>query len=252
MAETVKNLIRNNQTDLQYGFTKGVDYKSCTVLRETATEYQRQEEKTTYILAADVKNAFSRTNRICQLYELWRSGSRLALFMYNQATYKNTFTVVRNGTEYSVIIMEDQGSKQGGKLSAGDFVAYNGSWSRIIEASNIGLKVEGEQLGGFVCADDSLSCQTTIAELLAIGVIYEFFANEYDVEFAFSKTILNVIGNNEAKELLMKEKIFSLGGHQPLFEKESLHLGIVMTEDLEEVDKVNVDLRLVCNPRNKR
>ena len=45
LADTVKTLIRNNQTDLQYGFTKGIDYKSCTVLRETATEYQKQEKK---------------------------------------------------------------------------------------------------------------------------------------------------------------------------------------------------------------
>ena len=81
--------------------------------------------------------------------------------------YRNTYTVIRNGIEYSPIILECQGSKQGGKLSAGDFVVYNSSWSRCKEEVQIGLKVEGYFIGAFVCADESLSCTTSIAELLA-------------------------------------------------------------------------------------
>ena len=155
---------------------------------------------------------------------------QLGIFLYCMGQYKNTYTVIRNGREYSPIILECQGSKQGGKLSAGDFVVYNSSWTRCIEAAQIGLKVEGCFVGAFVCADDSLSCTTSIAELLAVTMIYDFFKNEYDVEFAFSKTILNIFNNDEVKKLLKEEDIFKIGGHKPLFEESSLHLGIMMTE----------------------
>ena len=138
------------------------------------------------ILAVDISNAFSRTQRECQLYELWKSGARGGVFLYCMSQYKNTYTVIRNGREYSRTILEQQGSKQGGKLSARDFVVYNSSWSRIIEAAEIGLKVEGQFCGAFVCADDSLSCTTSIAELIAVTLIYEYFRQEYDVQFAYS------------------------------------------------------------------
>ena len=204
MESTIKELIKRNQSKLQFGFTKNVDYRACSILRETAVNYNSIKGKTTLILAVDVSNAFSRTQRECQLYELWRTGCRLGVFLYCLGQYKNTFTVIRYGSEYSPLILELQGSKQGGKLSAGDFVVYNSSWSRCIEEALIGLKVEGHFCGAFVCADDSLSCTTSIAELIAVSYIYDFFKSENDVEFAFAKTILNIFNNEKVKKLLQE------------------------------------------------
>ena len=59
MEDTIKTLIKTNQSDLQFGFTKGIDFKSCTVLRETAVRYNRMKNGTTLMCAADVSNAFS-------------------------------------------------------------------------------------------------------------------------------------------------------------------------------------------------
>ena len=92
-----------------------------------------------------------------KMYEMWRMGERLSIYSYSQASYRQTFTVLRNGNEYSEIICEECGSKQGGKNSAIEFVAYNSTWSRIILASGIGINICGECIGGFVWADDSLT-----------------------------------------------------------------------------------------------
>ena len=224
MEDTVKGLIKSKQSDLQYGFIEGVDFKGCMVLRETAVNYNTAKGKMTMILAVDVSNAFSRTQREYQLYELWKSGAC--------------------GREYSRIILEHQGSEQGGKLSAGDFVVYNSSWSRIIEAVEIGLKVEGYFYGAFECADDSLSCTTSIVELIAVTLIYEYFRQEYDVQFAYSKCMLNVFNDDKVKKLLQEEDLFTIGGHKPLFEESSLHLGIMMTEKLDELGDITVEHRM--------
>ena len=134
--------------------------------------------------------------------------------------------------------------KTRGKNSAIEFVAYNSAWSRIILASGIGINICGECIGGFVCADDSLAAQAELAELIAMSLIYDYFSAQYDVKYAFSKTILNVFGHPEMKKLLEKEKIFKLGGHVPQFDTESVHLSIIMSEDLDSVDSLNVENRI--------
>ena len=73
-----------------------------------------------------------------------------------------------------------------------------------------------------------------------MSLIYDYFSSQYDVKFAFSKTILNVFGNPAMKKLLEEEKIFKLGGHVPQFDPDSVHLGIIMSEDLNAVDRLNV------------
>ena len=151
--------------------------------------------------------------------------------------------MLKNGNEYSEIICEECGSKQGGKNSASEFVAYNSAWSRIILASGIGINICEECIGGFVCADDSLAAQAELAKLIAMSLIHDYFSTQYDVKYAFSKTILNVFGDPAMKKLL-EEKIFKLGGHVPQFDPDSVHLGINMSEDLDAVDRLNVENRI--------
>ena len=141
-------------------------------------------------------------------------------------------------------MQEEAGSKQGGKHSALEFIVYNDAWSRIIRASNIGVKICGVLIGGFVCADDSLSIQSTLADLIAMSLIYEYFSLTYDILYAFNKTVLNVFNNAQMKETLMTDNVFQLGGCTPQFDSESVHLGLIMSEDLDSVDTLNVDNRI--------
>ena len=175
----------------------------CAVLRETATKVNTSRECTTFLCASDISNAFSKTTRCSQLYELWRTGLRGGVFLFSKGTYSNTFTVLKNGEEYSNIIKEECGTKQGGKLSAQDFICYNSSWSRIIAAGNMGLEIAGIRLGGYVCADDSLSCTMDLGEMMAMSFIYQYFSSTFDVGYAFSKTVLNIYNNPELKAVIM-------------------------------------------------
>ena len=195
MEDTIKMLIKINQSPYQYGFTALTDFKCCAVLRDTAVKVGRMKDKTTLITASDVSNAFSRTTRETQMYELWRSGERLQVYMFSRSTYQKTFTVLKNMTSWSPIILEQQGSRQGGKMSAEDYVTYNSSWSRMIKASKMGLDILGIQIGGFIVADDALGANSNLAELLAMCFIYEYFSSSHDVLFAYSKTVLNCFNN---------------------------------------------------------
>ena len=63
MAPETKEIAKKGTQNTQYGFTPGLNYLLCGVLRETLVRRRRSMGKKTYILAVDVKNAFSTTSR---------------------------------------------------------------------------------------------------------------------------------------------------------------------------------------------
>ena len=79
---------------------------------------------------------------------------------------------------------------------------------------------------------------------LAMKYVYSFFSNAYDVLYSYSKTILNVYNNKKIKEMIMKEKLFKLGGEVPMYDETSVHLGLLMSENREEVEDLNVKNRI--------
>ena len=83
MATITQDISKRNQQGTQYGFTPGYNYLSCGVLRESLVRKRKHEKKKTYILAVDVKNAFSTTNREAQLFELKMLGESEAIWKYS-------------------------------------------------------------------------------------------------------------------------------------------------------------------------
>ena len=144
------------------------------------------------------------------------------------------------------MMKEHRGSKQGGKKSPLDFKSYNGALFRMIQLSGLGLKVAGEDFGCIMCADDALSLCSTVDEMREISRIYSVYGKVYSVEFCLKKTVLNRFSkgkNTAAKEEMMDGKI-EVGGVIPNYDKESVHLGMIVSEDLAEVNDLNITNRI--------
>ena len=134
-SNQTQDIAQENQPELQFGFSRGINFISCGVLRETIVRTAIDEGKNPLMLACDVKNAFSRTSREAQLFELYQVGERSRIWEYSKGTYTNTFTVIKNGKNYSDMILESRGSKQGGIKSPQDYKSYNGALFRMIKES---------------------------------------------------------------------------------------------------------------------
>ena len=245
-SEQTQDIAQKNQPELQFGFSRGVNYLTCGVLRETIVRQALDEGKNPLMLACDIKNAFSRTSREAQMFELHEVGERSRIWEYSKSTYTNTYTVVKNGRNFSSMMLENRGSKQGGKKSPVDFKSYNGALFRMIQLSGLGLKVAGEDYGCIMCADDALSLCSTVDEMREISRIYSVYGKVYSVEFCLKKTILNRFSkdkDNKPKEEMIKENI-QVGGVTPNYDKESTHLGMIVSEDLGEVNDLNISNRM--------
>ena len=82
-----------------------------------------------------------------------------------------------------------------------------------------------------------------IEEVRGVGDIYTAFSSIFHVEFCYNKTILNVIGSEDDKKELHESSI-TIGGVDPNYDEESIHIGLVMNEDLSTTSKRNVQERI--------
>ena len=250
------------QSKRQFGFTEKLAINQCVILRELAIQQSEEFGEPLYILAADVSQAFSSTERSNQLFELLRSGEDTKYFDYSDATYRNTTVYMKGGKEISMMIVENIGAPQGGKKSAPDFKGYNQPLIRVIDNSGIGYSlmihrgsreedekckpegIEKETFGIILVADDSLAMATSEAELMAIIHAYEKYAEEYFLDFAFSKVILNVYGDKKALLRHKEEKKITINGHQPIYADESVHLGTIVCADPRTTNRANIQNRI--------
>ena len=58
-----------NQNHTQFGFSKGVNYLLARIFRENLMKLSEDTRQTLYLMASDITNAFSLTNREAQLVE---------------------------------------------------------------------------------------------------------------------------------------------------------------------------------------
>ena len=242
-SEETQSLAKQNQPPLQYGFTAGVNFLLCSILRESVIRKAVKEGKRPVLLACDVKNAFSKTSRVCQLYELYQAGERSKIWLYSKATYSNTWTVIKRAKNYSDLLEELCGSKQGGVKSAVDYKSYNSPLYRLIDWSGLGLEVKKKRYGSIICADDALSITGSVPAMKGIIELYHYFANIYSVDYCIKKTIVNTFGTKDDKEALMNSDL-TIGGVRPLFDEDSVHLGLWLSENLKKVVELNVSNRI--------
>ena len=139
-----------------------------------------------------MSNAFSRTDRISQIYELILAGEFGKYLSYSYNTYTGTITLIKGENEFTDIIIEWIGARQGALKSAPDFKLYNIPLHRLINTSNLGFKIFKTDVGLLLVADDSMSLVKDNESLLTLIELYVWYSFNSAVDFAFSKTVLNV------------------------------------------------------------
>ena len=140
MTEGTGIIAKSAQPGTQYGFTENTNYLLCSVLRESLQTYAEDTKKPMICLTSDVSDAFSRTDRISQLYELSNAGEFGKFLEYSINTYKRTILVIKGDKEFTEIIEDKIGAKQGAKKSAPDFKLYNIPLDNLIKNSKLGYK----------------------------------------------------------------------------------------------------------------
>ena len=94
--------------------------------------------------------------------------------------------------------------------------------------------------------DHLVDNSSNIDEMREISRIYSIFAKSYSVEYCLKKTILNRFSDqkdNPEKAEMIEENL-TVGGVTPNYDVESIHLGMVVSENLNDVNELNISNRI--------
>ena len=80
--------------------------------------------------------------------------------------------------------------------------------------------------------------------LLALIELYVWYSFNYAVDFAFSKTVLNVFGLKEVLKDLKKDEKVNINGQKPLFDEITDHLGLKVCQDTKLTPLTNIQNRI--------
>ena len=234
-------VVSNHAVVNQWGFSAGISFLQCPVVRECLTKLAIEKKTPLYCIAADVQSAFSRTDRFCQLYENFSQGEFGKIFLFSKQFASNTDVVLTCNNQMSSRFSEEQGAPQGSIRSSGSWKNYSVPLYKSISNSDIGVKAYGIDFGQMLIADDSLAMTTSRQRFKLMNTLYMSYAHDYRVTYEFSKLELNLWGvKNPEKETEGLE----FGGYKHTISKESVHVGLVICQDQSSSVTVNINRRL--------
>ena len=133
-------VVQEQAASNQWGFRKGVSFLQCPLVRESLTKLAIESRTPLYCVAADVASAFSRTNRICQMFESSAQGEHGKLFLFTTNFFKNTDVILSCNNQMSARFSEHQGASQGSVRGPGLWAVYSVPMSKSMENAGIGAK----------------------------------------------------------------------------------------------------------------
>ena len=247
MAEETNRIAKIAQGTSQYGFSKDINFLQLTVLRENVQKMAEETGKMMICLATDISDAFSQTTREAQMYECYKAGESGKVWLYSDATYTETYTVLKDNIKrLGNLIQEMKGSRQGGIKSAPDFKLYYLMLDRLIRTADMGYKIDEmeDKLYLQLVADDSMAWVTSPEELQAVVKLFEFYADKYAMQFCFPKTLVNCYGRKADVEKLRNSTNIQIAGNEPNFPEEAVHLGLIQCQENSRTESVNVRARI--------
>ena len=177
-------------SDLQFGFKSKHSTTQCTYVLNEVVDYYVNKGSCCYTVLLDASKAFDRV-KYTKLFQLLLDRGMCPLAIrFLVELYTNQCLLVRWDNTCSTSFECTNGIKQGGVLSPTLFCIYMDELLNRLEKSGYGCYIGYEFLGALSYADDLTLVAPSIHALQKMLNVCACFANEYDVLFNASKSVL--------------------------------------------------------------
>ena len=241
IAAPAGEMVKDSMVPTQWGFTPKVSFLTATFVRETLSKLAFDNNINVFLISSDVEAAFSRTERLLQLYELSRQGEAGKILQFSDSFYTNTDVVMSSGSSFSPLFSEHRGAGQGTLLAPGHWKVYSVPLYQMLTSSGLGVRLAGEDWSCISVADDTITVTDSRHKMEIISSIYLQYGKEYGVKYSYDKTHVNVYGRGNIEELT---KDMEFGGSRIGISHESDHLGLKVTQNLSQTNNRNVENRI--------
>jgi len=117
IAHRTKQILREQQSQSQYGFTEGRSPSMCALALTEAIAEAADQKAPLYVTFLDVKKAFDTVSHDDMMLSLYQQGVRGTLWNVYKDMYTDIRAQIKSGDELSREFYELQGIRQGGLTS---------------------------------------------------------------------------------------------------------------------------------------
>ena len=191
-----KNIDYLCTSELQFGFKPNHSTTQCSFVLQEVIDLYKRNDSSLYLILLDASQAFDRV-QYCKLFDIMLKRNvcsctvRLLINMYTTQRLR-----VRWGNAVSDSFMCTNGVKQGGVLSPILFCIYMDELLIRLTKSGIGCHVGNTFFGALCYADDVTILTPSRNSMTEMLRLCEEFANEYNVKFNSSKSVLVTLNVN--------------------------------------------------------
>ena len=167
--------LNHNQSDLQYGFTKGLTPTMASLILSEAEVDARMRKSPLYIAKLDTQKAFDVVDHTILLNKLYEEGINRKLWLIVRELYSGLTAKIKWKSSLSDSFKVFQGVRQGDVISTRFYKVYVNGFMVELRMNSLGKWIGYIYCGCPACADDVLLITEDPEELqvmLAIAKSY--------------------------------------------------------------------------------
>ena len=126
---------------IQQGFSESISFHQCSIFRDLLIGISEATNSPLITTSSDLAAAFSRTDRQCQIYELWNQGLTSAPLKFLMQFLTNTLTIFKTDSGFSPMLEERIGSAQGAIYSSHNHLSYYIALWRLLKEAKVEIKI---------------------------------------------------------------------------------------------------------------
>ncbi|MCG8097222.1 MAG: reverse transcriptase family protein [Candidatus Thiodiazotropha endolucinida] len=230
--------LNEDQSELQYGFTKGLSPTMASLLLSEAVLDSTLSNRPLYIATIEKQKAFDVVSHPVLMVKLYQQGINSHLWQVIRSMYKGLTAKVKWEGEVSPSINVLQGVRQGGILSTHFYKAYCNDQLTELEETGLGKYIGPIYIGCPTVADDLLFISEDDVELQLMFNLSYIKSQEKRYHIHPQKTV--IVRKNVTKDRLKEETVseWTLGSTSVKVDSKTTHLGLSRTEKSE----VNINI----------
>ena len=209
---------------MQRGFTRGSSSANAAFMLTEAVADAADRTIPLYVTMLDASKAFDVVSHAALLEALHNLEVVDNHWILMKDWYSGMCSQVKWGGQLSRTIKEGQGLRQGGGLSAGQYVTYTNEALTNLEVGDLGYKIGTQYVGCPTCADDTALAHTSSIDMqVAINRCHLFSSRQ---RFGFSVTKTKILCYDERLKNCPNTSIWNLNNRPLEVVKTQEHLGI--------------------------
>ncbi|MCG8048963.1 MAG: reverse transcriptase family protein [Candidatus Thiodiazotropha endolucinida] len=232
---TVLNKLKVQQSDHQFGFTKGLSPTMASLLVTEAKSEAHQNHESLYFATLDSVKAFDVVHHVILLDKLIDKGICKDIWLIIKDLYTDISSKVKWLGDCSDAFPINQGVRQGGVLSTHLYKVYVDPLLELLKSKRLGYRLGTVYLGSPTVADDVTFLTKFREELQLMFCEAGSYSSCNRYQIHPMKTEVTSLTDDKADE----KDVWSLGDNELALTSSSTHLGLKRLGKKESEKNVN-------------